>query len=311
MSRLRIVFMGSPGFSIPTLQALMDAGHEVICVYAQPPRPAGRGHKERPCPVHEFASRHGLTVRTPETLKDEATRSAFVELNADLAVVVAYGLILPEPVLGAPRLGCVNVHASLLPRWRGAAPIQRAIQAGDKETGISIMRMDKGLDTGPVYLTRPVAIDAETTGGALHDTLSEIGGAACMEVIDGLRRGSLVAEPQSEAGITYAEKLDAGEGRIDWSCPANEIARTVKAFDPWPGTWSEHDGERIKVLSASAEQPDGEHTGKPGEVLDVRPAIACGEGRLILHRLQRAGRKAQEAEEFLRGYDLPPGTVLK
>ncbi len=201
MSAHRIVFMGSPDFSIPTLQAIRNAGHDVVCVYAQPPRPAGRGQKERFCPVHEFAATHGMMVRTPATLKNEAEQSAFAGLNADLAVVVAYGLILPESILNAPRLGCINVHASLLPRWRGAAPIQRAIQAGDAETGVCIMQMDKGLDTGPVYLTRRVAIDPETTGGLLHDTLSGIGGAACVEVMEGLLNGALanatlIAEPQ-------------------------------------------------------------------------------------------------------------------
>ncbi len=311
MSRLRVVFMGSPDFSIPTLQAVLDAGHEVVCVYAQPPRPAGRGQKERRCPVHEFAASRGLTVRTPETLKDEAEKAAFTGLNADLAVVVAYGLILPEEILSDPRLGCINVHASLLPRWRGAAPIQRAIQAGDTETGVCIMQMNKGLDTGAVYLRRPIAIDPETTGGVLHDVLSEIGGAACVEVIDGLSRGALVAEAQSEEGVTYASKLKSSEARIDWSRPAEEIARTVKAFDPWPGTWFDHEGERIKVLSASAELSDGAQGGEPGKILDERPAVACGEGWLVLHRLQRAGRKAQGAEEFLRGFELPPGATLK
>ncbi len=310
MNRLRVIFMGSPDFSIPTLQAIMDAGHDIICVYAQPPRPAGRGQKERPCPVHAFARAHGLMVRTPESLKNNTEQAAFTDLNADLAVVVAYGLILPEGILGAPRLGCINVHASLLPRWRGAAPIQRAIQAGDAETGVCIMHMDKGLDTGPVYLRRHVPITPEMTGGALHDTLSEVGGAACVAVMDGLSAGTSVAEPQPEAGVTYASKLTSTEARIDWSSPADDIARTVRAFDPWPGTWFEHEGERIKVLRAAAEAVIGESDGEPGEVLDTRPTIACGDGRLVLRRLQRAGRKAQDAEEFLRGFGLPPGGVV-
>jgi methionyl-tRNA formyltransferase len=311
MSRLRVVFMGSPDFSIPTLQAVLEAGHEVVCVYAQPPRPAGRGQKERRCPVHEFTVSHGQTMRTPDTLKDVAEKAAFIALNADLAVVVAYGLILPEEILSAPRLGCINVHASLLPRWRGAAPIQRAIQAGDTETGVCIMQMDTGLDTGAVYLRHLIAIDPETTGGVLHGVLSEIGGAACVEVIDGLSRGALVAEVQSEEDVTYASKLKSGEARIDWSRPAEEIARTVKAFDPWPGTWFDHEGERIKVLSASAELSAGAQGGVSGKILDERPAVACGKGRLVLHRLQRAGRKAQDAEKFLRGFNLPSGAVLK
>jgi len=279
MSRLRVVFMGSPDFSKPTLQAIMDAGHEVICVYAQPPRPAGRGQKERPCPVHEFAAARNLMVRTPPNLKDAAEHAAFAELKADIAVVVAYGLILPESILKAPRLGCINVHASLLPRWRGAAPIQRAIQAGDAETGVCIMQMDKGLDTGPVYLRRRIVIETAMTGGMLHDSLSVLGGAACVEVLDGLSGSGMTAEPQSKSGVTYAAKLSSGEARIDWNLSADDIARTVLAFDPWPGTWFEHNGERIKVLSASADTGSGSGSaGKPGEVLDGRPTVACGRG---------------------------------
>ena len=310
MNALRVVFMGSPDFSIPTLQAVLDAGHEVVCVYAQPPRPAGRGHKERSCPVHLFAEERGLPVRTPGSLKDENEQHAFAGLKADLAVVVAYGLILPEAILNAPRLGCINVHASLLPRWRGAAPIQRAIQAGDAETGVCIMQMDKGLDTGPVYLCERIDIGSGTTGGHLHDQLSELGGKACADAISGLIQGTLIATPQATSGITYAAKLDVAEARIDWSLPADEIARTVRAFNPWPGTWFEHDGHRIKVLHASADLAAEGGEDRPGIILDERPSIACGRGQLILSRLQRAGRKPQDASEFLRGYDLPPGTVL-
>jgi len=319
MSALRIVFMGSPDFSIPTMQAILDAGHEVICVYAQPPRPAGRGQKERPCPVHAFAFTHNLPVRTPESLRGETEQTAFKALDADLAVVVAYGLILPPEILAAPRLGCINVHASLLPRWRGAAPIQRAIQAGDTETGVCIMQMDRGLDTGPVYLTRRLPIAPETTGGVLHDSLSEIGGAACVEAIAGVSDGTLAAAAQPESGVTYAAKLTSREARIDWSVTAQEIARTVQAFNPWPGTWFEHNGERIKVMNAfalesgsgsMAEPTDDNDVRVPGTVLDDGFRVVCGEGVLVLHCVQRAGRKPQDAEEFLRGYALAPGTVL-
>lgn len=310
MSRLRVVFMGSPDFSLPTLQALMDAGHDVICVYAQPPRPAGRGQKERPCPVHEFADAKGLMVRTPESLKNDAEQDEFASLDADLAVVVAYGLILPENILNAPRLGCINVHASLLPRWRGAAPIQRAIQAGDTETGVCIMQMDKGLDTGPVYLRRRIAIEAGMTGGMLHDSLSVLGGEACVEAIDGLLGDGMVAEQQADTGVSYASKLNSSEARIDWTRSADDIGRTVLAFDPWPGAWFEHNGERIKVRQASVDTDAGLALGEPGEVLDSRPAVACGKGALVLHRLQRAGRKPQAAGEFLRGYNLPAGTIV-
>lgn len=310
MGALRIIFMGSPDFSIPTLQAILDAGHEVVCVYAQPPRPSGRGHKEHRCPVHAFADSKGLPVRTPENFKNADEQAAFADLDADLAVVVAYGLILPEVVLKARRLGCINVHASLLPRWRGAAPIQRAIQAGDTESGVCIMQMDKGLDTGDVLATERMAIGPETTGGSLHDALSEMGARACVDTIASLDRGEATATPQPDAGVTYAEKLTSKEARIDWSRTAEDIAHTVRAFDPWPGTWSEHDGERIKILGASSETGNGDGTREPGTVLDSRPSVACGEGCVVLHRLQRAGRKAQNAEEFLRGYTLPVGSVL-
>ncbi len=306
MSALRVVFMGSPDFSIPTLRAILDVGHEVACVYAQPPRPAGRGHKERPCPVHAFADEQGLEVRTPASLKDAGVQAAFAGLGADIAVVVAYGLILPEEILEAPRMGCINVHASLLPRWRGAAPIQRAIQAGDEETGVCIMQMDAGLDTGPVLSRKSMNLDQAMTGGKLHDLLSQMGAKACVEVLEHLSEGEIDAVSQPDTGVTYAAKLSPDEARIDWSRPAEEIARTVRAFDPWPGTWFEHEGERIKVLEASADSAPG----TPGEILDGRPAVACGEGSLILKRLQRAGKKPQGADEFLRGYALTPGTVL-
>jgi methionyl-tRNA formyltransferase len=299
---VRLIFMGSPDFSVPTLHALRDAGHEIVCVYAQPPRPAGRGHKERPCPVHAAALEMDIPVRTPLDFKSPDEWAAFVDLNADIAVVVAYGLILPKAVLDAPRLGCINVHASLLPRWRGAAPIQRAILAGDKETGVCIMAMDEGLDTGAVYLRRAVPITEKTTGGSLHDLLCDIGSQACVDALQSLG----VPEPQLETGVTYAKKLSPKEARIDWRQDAEALARAVRAFDPWPGTWFEHNGERIKLLGASAEQGSGD----AGEVLGGRPAIACGNGVLVLKRVQRAGRKAQDADEFLRGYKFTVGDIL-
>ncbi|MAN80021.1 MAG: methionyl-tRNA formyltransferase [Rhodospirillaceae bacterium] len=308
MTALDLIFMGSPDFSIPALQALLDAGHRVSCVYAQPPRPANRGHKETPCPVHAFALEQGLTVRTPKSLKDPADQAAFATLKADAAVVVAYGLILPQAVLDAPRLGCLNIHASLLPRWRGAAPIQRAIQAGDHETGVTIMQMDAGLDTGDMLLTGKLPITDTTTAGALHDDLSALGAKLIVTALEGLEAGTLPATPQPDAGVTYAAKLDKAEGRLDWTKPAAELARTVRAFDPWPGTWFEVGKERIKVLAAEA--VDGDDDVQPGTVLDDRATIQCGAGALRPTRLQRPGKGAMDAGDFLRGFDLPQGSRL-
>ena len=305
---LDLIFMGSPEFSIPALQALLDAGHRVKCVYAQPPRPANRGHKETPCPVHAFALEKGLAVRTPKSLKDPAEQAAFAALKADAAVVVAYGLILPQAVLDAPRLGCLNIHASLLPRWRGAAPIQRAIQAGDHETGVTIMQMDAGLDTGPMLLDGRLPITDTTTAGGLHDDLSALGAKLIVMALDGLQAGTLQATPQPDDGVTYAAKLDKAEGRLDWTKPAAELARTVRAFDPWPGTWFEAGKERIKVLAAEAVANSSEAA--PGTVLDDRATIKCGEGALRPTRLQRPGKGAMEAADFLRGFDFPKGTRL-
>ncbi|PIW26784.1 MAG: methionyl-tRNA formyltransferase [Rhodospirillales bacterium CG15_BIG_FIL_POST_REV_8_21_14_020_66_15] len=305
---LDLVFMGSPEFSIPALRALLDAGHRVTCVYAQPPRPAHRGQKETPCPVHAFALEKGIPVRTPKSLKDPAEQTAFAALGADAAVVVAYGLILPKAVLDAPRLGCLNIHASLLPRWRGAAPIQRAIQAGDAETGVTIMQMDAGLDTGPMLLTGKAPITPATTAGALHDDLSALGARLIVEALAGLQAGMLTATPQPTEGATYAAKLERGEGRLDWTKTAAELERTVRAFDPWPGTWFEWGGERIKVLAAQAIAAPGREP--PGTVLDDRATVQCGTGALRLTRLQRPGKGAMDAEALLRGFSLPPGTRL-
>ena len=309
MAPLRLVFMGSPDFGVPVLSALLKAGHEIVCVYAQPPRPAGRGHKERPCPVHAFAEKHGLMVRTPKSLKkSEEEQAAFASLGADAAVTAAYGLILPKAVLEAPRLGCLNVHASLLPRWRGAAPIQRAILAGDSETGVTIMKVDEGLDTGPILTVGKVPITDETTGGSLHDALAEVGAELIVDALDGVASGRLEPVPQPEEGMTYAAKLEREESRIDWSRPAVEIGRQIRAFNPWPGAWFELDGKRIKALACEVGGDAPQDTA--GTVIDDHLAVACGEGTLRLTAVQREGKGATEAEAFLRGNPVPSGTVL-
>ena len=302
--------MGTPEFSVPTLKALAEAGHEVAAVYSQPPRPAGRGQKERPSPVQAYAESQGWTVRTPTSLKTAEAQADFTALDLDVAVVVAYGLILPQAILDAPRLGCVNVHASLLPRWRGAAPIQRAILAGDAETGVTIMQMEAGLDTGPMLLTRSLPITRETSAQALHDALADLGAAMINDALAGLDSGELRATPQPEEGVTYAEKLDKAEGRLDWAEDAAALDRRIRAFTPWPGAFFEVDAaksrERIKVLAA--EVCDGK--GVPGTVLDSRLTVACGDGALRLIKVQRAGKAPMAAEAFLRGFDLPAGSVL-
>ena len=299
---MRLVFMGSPDFSVPVLEALLAAGHEVACVYSQPPKPAGRGHKERPCPVHAFAESKGLPVRTPRSLKGPEEQAAFAALGADAAVVAAYGLILPKGILEAPRFGCLNVHASLLPRWRGAAPIQRAILAGDRESGVTIMRMDEGLDTGAMLLKESVAIGPETTASSLHDALSALGARSIIAALANL--GALDPEPQPEEGVTYARKLEREEGRIDWTRDAAFLERQVRALNPWPGVWFERAGARIKVLAAEA----APGRGAPGLVLDDRLAVACGSGALRLTRVQKEGKGPMAAEDFLRGNPIPTGT---
>lgn len=310
---MRVVFMGTPDFAVPALAALTDAGHEIVCVYTQPPRRAGRGQKMQPSPVQAFAEERGIPARHPASLKDETAQQDFADLDADIGVVAAYGLILPKAVLDAPRHGCLNIHASLLPRWRGAAPIQRAIEAGDAETGITIMRMDKGLDTGDMLLGETIAITPETTGGSLHDQLAEIGARLIVEALEKTAAGALEPRKQPEDGVTYAKKLDRHEGRLDWTRPADELERRVRAFTPWPGSWfvfgeDGKDDERIRVLAAEA--VDRVVTASPGEVLDDALTVACRTGALRLARLQRAGRGAMDTTDFLRGFAIPKGTVL-
>jgi len=300
---MRLVFMGSPDFSVPVLDALLAAGHNVVCVYCQPPRPAGRGKKERPTPVQQRADALGLPVRYPKSLRTEDARDDFAALNADAAVVVAYGLLLPQGILDAPRLGCLNVHASLLPRWRGAAPIQRALLAGDAETGICIMQMDAGLDTGPVLLRRTTPILAEDTAASLHDRLSELGAELIVAALD--RVDELVPEPQPEAGTTYADKIDKAEAALDWSRSAEEVDRQIRGLSPFPGAWTLYRGERVKCLASRL--ADG--SGAPGEVL-TGLTVACGSGAVEITRAQRAGKGAMAAGDILRGWGIAPGARL-
>ncbi|MGR3760808.1 methionyl-tRNA formyltransferase [Roseobacteraceae bacterium NS-SX3] len=301
---MRVIFMGTPDFSVPVLEALVEAGHEIAAVYCQPPRPAGRGKKDRPAPVHARALELGLEVRHPVSLKGAEEQAEFAALGADAAVVVAYGLILPQAVLDAPRHGCLNIHASLLPRWRGAAPIHRAIMAGDAETGVCIMQMEAGLDTGPVLLREATAIGAEETTAELHDRLSQMGARLIVEALD--RLPELEAEPQPGEGVTYAAKIDKGEARIDWTRPAPEVDRKIRGLSPFPGAWCEMGGQRVKLLASRL----AEGAGAPGEVLDDGLTVACGSGAVELLRLQRAGKGAQDREEFLRGFPVPKGSRL-
>jgi len=303
-AKLKLVFMGTPDFSVPALQALLDAGHDVVCVYSQPPRKAGRGHKLTPTPVHAFADARGIEVRTPVSLKGADEQRAFADLDADAAVVVAYGLILPKAVLDAPRLGCFNIHASLLPRWRGAAPIQRAIEAGDANSGVAIMQMDEGLDTGPVVLTGETPIGADTTAGELHDALSEMGARLIVEALDGVAAGTLSPTPQPADGVTYAAKIDKAETRIDWSRPAAQVHARVRAFHPF--AWFELDGLRVRVLRVRVETGAGE----AGATLDDALLVACGDGALRLEQVQPAGKGAMDAAAFLNGRKVPAGAKL-
>jgi methionyl-tRNA formyltransferase len=303
---LRLAFMGSPAFALPALSALIAAGHDVVCVYSQPPRPAGRGKQERLTPVHAFAAERGIEVRTPKSFKRTEEQAAFAALNLDAAIVVAYGLILPKAILDAPRLGAFNLHASLLPRWRGAAPIQRAIMAGDKVTGVQVMRMEEGLDTGPVLASAETPIDFDDNASTLHDKLAALGAPLLVEALAKLERGEARETPQSEAGVTYAHKITSAETRIDWSLPAREIEAKIRGLAPAPGAWFELEGARVKVLQARL----GQGRGAPGEVLDDTLLIACGQDALRLLVVQKEGRAPMDADAFLRGTRVPAGTRL-
>lgn len=301
---MRLIFMGSPAFALPTLAALIDAGHEICCVYTQPPKPAGRGKALRPTPVHAFAAAQGLDVRTPASLKSDDAKVAFAELRADAAVVVAYGLILPQAILAATRLGCFNLHGSLLPRWRGAAPMQRAIEAGDRVTGVQVMAMEAGLDTGGVYATATTAIGLNDTTGTLHDRLAQLGADLMVATLPKIADGSLACIPQASEGITYAAKIDRAETRIDWSFSATDIDLKVRAFAPFPGAWCYlPDGNRAKILMTCVEEGSGE----AGATLDDALLIACGQGALRILTLQREGKAVMQAPDFLRGTKIPRG----
>ena len=304
---MRVVFMGTPEFSVPVLAALA-AHHEVVAVYSQPPRPAGRGKKDRPTPVHMRALELGLPVRTPRNFRAEEDRTAFAALGADVAVVVAYGLILPQALLDAPRHGCLNIHASLLPRWRGAAPIHRAVMAGDAETGVAIMQMEAGLDTGPVRLELRTAIDRKTAG-ELTDELAKLGAQAMARVLADI--ASYPATAQPDEGVTYASKIDKAESRIDWNLSAVQVERSVRAFNPVPGAWFEMAGERFKLLSAEVLPPaESAAPLAPGTIIDDALTIACNPGAIRPTLVQRAGRGPMSPQELLRGFTIAPGTRL-
>jgi methionyl-tRNA formyltransferase len=299
---MRVVFMGSPEFAVPSLEALHEAGHEVLAAYAQPPRPAGRGKAERKTPIHERAEKLGIQVRTPRTLRQDEEQQRFRELDADLAVVAAYGLILPKAILEAPKQGCINIHASLLPRWRGAAPIQRAILAGDDISGITIMQMDEGLDTGPMLLKRELKIGGKNAGEVTQE-MAKLGAEALLSWLE----KPTLPQPQPATGATYASKIDKAEARIDWSRSAAEIDRAVRAFNPLPGAWFEVNGERIKLLAAEIVGCSG----NAGEVLDDGLTVAAGSDGIRMLTLQRAGRAAMSAAELLRGFPIAQGTILR
>ena len=306
---MKIAFLGTSAFAVPALKALVEAGHDVVAVYTRAPKPAGRGQQERRTPVHETAHALGLAVRSPKSLKGEDEALAFKAFDLDAAVVVSYGHLLPKSFLDAPVLGCINIHGSLLPRWRGAAPIHRAILSGDRDTGVTTMRMDEGLDTGPMLLAERTPISAADSAEAVHDRLAELGARLIVSTLDGLMRNTIDPVPQPADGVTSAHKLGKEEGALDWRRPAAELERKVRAFHPWPGTWFEFNGERIKVLAAGLALA----AGGPGTLAvgrDGFPVVACGVGGLRFLQLQRPGRSAQPADAFLRGFALTAGTVL-
>jgi methionyl-tRNA formyltransferase len=308
---MRIAFMGSPDFSVPALADLIGAGHEIACVYSQPPKPAGRGLELKKTPVHAFAECHGVPVRTPKSLKKAPEQEAFAALALDVAVVVAYGLILPQAILDAPTHGCLNLHASLLPRWRGAAPIQRAIMAGDRVTGVQVMQMEAGLDTGPILLSETCAIEADDTAQTLHDRLSAIGAPLIVRALAALERGSLIATPQSETGLVYAHKIDPSEARIDWSQGARAVDCHIRGLSPFPGAWFEWATDKGPVRVKALACHPGLGAGAPGEALDDNLLIACGDGAVRLTRVQREGRQPMAAGDFLRGKPIAAGTMLR
>ncbi|MDD3371300.1 MAG: methionyl-tRNA formyltransferase [Alphaproteobacteria bacterium] len=303
---LRIAFMGTPDFSVAALRALREAGHDIVAVYCQPPKPVGRGHQIRKTPVHLAAEEMGIEVRTPKTLRDPEEQEKFRALRLDVAVVAAYGLILPKAILEAPACGCLNIHGSLLPRWRGAAPIQRAILAGDTETGITIMQMDEGLDTGAMLLKGSVPIAETTTAESLHDELAALGAELIVRALDDLRAGTLSAVAQPKDGSCYAAKLTREDGRIDWARPAAELERQLRALHPWPGCFFLLNGEPVKLLAASVADKSGE----AGTLLDDAFTVACGTQALRLEKVQRSGKAATDGAAFLRGLRLPLGTRL-
>jgi methionyl-tRNA formyltransferase len=308
---MRIIFMGTPDFAVPALGALLHAGHEIVAVYTQPPRAADRGLNVKKSPVQLFAEGKGLSVATPGSLKLADEQARFRSIAADAAVVVAYGLILPKPILEAPRFGSFNIHASLLPRWRGAAPIQRAIMAGDIETGVAIMRMDEGLDTGAVCLAEKTPIAPDETAGELHDRLAGLGADLIVRALSDLEKNALDCRPQAEAGVTYAAKIGPGDTHIDWSKPAGEVQSLIRGLSPHPGAWFEMEiggkSERVRALRAGL----ASGAGVPGTLLDGSLTVACGEGAIRLTQVQRAGKRPMSAEDFLRGAKLASGTVLR
>lgn len=306
---MRVVFMGTPDFAVPTLTEIVSRGDEVVAVYTQPPRPAGRGQAERKSPVHLAAEGFGIPVYTPLNFKAEEDREIFASHNADVGVVVAYGLLLPEAILDAPHKGCLNLHGSLLPRWRGAAPIQRAIMAGDTQTGVMVMQMDKGLDTGPVGLVEEIQITEDKTAGELHDEMMRRGADLMARALAALERDSLSFSQQAEEGVTYAQKIDKAEARIDWSKPASEVHNLIRGLSPFPGAWFEieRDGQPIRVKALRSRLATGE--GEDGTVLGGM-TVACGEGAIALTQVQRAGKGVMDAASFLRGNDDLTGKVL-
>ncbi|HEY2355990.1 MAG TPA: methionyl-tRNA formyltransferase [Phenylobacterium sp.] len=307
---MRIAFLGTPDFALAVLRRIAEAGHEVACVYSQPPAPRGRGHALKPSPVHAFANERGLMVRTPASMRDPAEIAAFQALNLDAAVVVAFGQILPGEVLEAPTLGSFNLHGSLLPRWRGAAPIQRAIMAGDAVTGVEVMRMTEGLDEGPVLASETVRIGPLDTTGTLHDRMAAVGADLLVRTLTDIQRGAAAARPQAEEGVTYAKKIRTKEAKINWTKPAAEIDRKIRGLSPFPGAWfllpADRGPVRVKALLSAFEDAAGE----PGQVLDDRLLVATGEGAVRLLRVQREGRGPQDAETFLRGQPVAAGTLL-